>query len=147
MADSKVAAAGYLITYFNDIESLTNAFGNYNNLLFELKSKYQKNIEENKMERIPDAERANLEQQLKDTRFWITRTYIKTVALEDKVKELKIEDLKAKYQKVMSEPVIVNEMLEEYVIELNKVFVNGVVVELVEKAGDVYAQLGGNYGP
>jgi len=145
MASDKVAAAGYIVTYFNDIESLTNAFSNYNNLIFELKNKYKDALENNTIEKLPDSDKTNLLTQVQNTRFWVTRTYVKTTALDSSIKELKIDKLKEKYKAVIDETVIINDKLEDYVIELNKVFVKGVVVDLIEKAGDVYSQLGGSY--
>jgi len=143
---AQASAAGYIVTYFNDVESLTNAYANYGNLMFRLERQYKDALEKGDIEKIPGQEAEQLAAHITNIRFWVDRTHIKTVALKEKVKDFKDADLTKKYDAVMGQDVPKLKALRDYIVEINKLFVKGVVSELVEKAGEIYGQLGGDYG-
>lgn len=139
MKEETVSAAGYIITFFNDIESLTNSLGYYSNLMLRVKNKYPT---KELLEKMMEAEKTETIRITQDMRFWITRTYVKFSALKEKIKEFQEaeETIEKKYKEISRTPTPEMEKIQDYAIELNKLFVKGVVSNLLTKAYDVYAQ-------
>lgn len=140
--DENVSAAGYIITFFNDIENLTNSFAQFSNLLANLKGNYPTDDE---LKKLPEEQRMQLLQLVQDVRFWVNRTYVKFSALKASVKEFeahggKVDEL---YNALLTEKVPEFDKLKSYVIELNRLFVLGIVSTLLTKAYDIYAQFAG----
>lgn len=136
--EKEVAAAGYIITFFNDVESLTNWFAYYANLLSNLKGKYP---DEKFLSKIPDDERAAAINTIQSLRFWVNRSYIKFMALREKVPEFQSNTtIEGLYKEIATAPSPNFEIVQEYTTELNKLFVAGVVASLLVKARDIYSQ-------
>jgi hypothetical protein len=76
-------------------------------------------------------------------RIWMTRCYIKTSSLQEKIPDLKKElpRLKALYEKAISTSVIEKEVAEEFVLTINKTFVSGILKDLLIQSKDIYSQL------
>jgi len=53
MSENEKSAAGYIVTFFNDIESVTNSLGYYCNAMTTIKSKYPSSD----LTKIPDEEK------------------------------------------------------------------------------------------
>jgi hypothetical protein len=142
LMDNQVSAAGYVITFFNDIESLTNAFSYYSNLLSKLKGKYPT---KDFLAKLPQEEKDEIQRITQDTRFWLNRTYVKFSALKAQIKDFnqKAETVDKLYNELVNQPVPVFDTLKQYVVELNTLFVLGIVSTLLRKAYDIYAQFSG----
>lgn len=139
MTDEKlVAGAGYILTFFNDIEQLTSYFASYLNTFLELKSKYQ-DLEA--LDKLDESDRANLVGLIQGMRSWIVRTYVKAKALEEHVSEFNVEELEKSYKEATENFVLKPESVEKYVIEINKAFAKGIMKDLLVQAHDLYAKL------
>lgn len=137
MADEQIAAAGYVVTYFNDVETMTNETANYINLLNEIKqrSKGSDTIE------LQEENTQVIEQLIPTLRFYVVRTYVKTISLASRMESLRSPRLDELYQKIKYSSVPEAADIEEYCFELNKLFVQGVVSSIIDRAWDYYSQL------
>lgn len=142
MADNNVGAAGYIITFFNDVESLTNSFAEYSNLLGKFSQKYPN---DKQLSKLPEYERNEAIRITYQIKFWLIRSYIKFTSLKSEMKEFDChsEKIDTLYQELVKTQTPEFDKLQEYVIEINKLFVSGVVSELLKKAYDIYAQFTG----
>ena len=137
-SESQIAGAGYILSFFNDIEQLSSYYAMYVNTLLSLQNKYPtpKNIEE-----MSEEDRQTLIQVVQGLRSWIVRSYIKAKALKDKVESFNDENLSNAYNKVIDEFVPERENIEKFVIAINKAFVDDVLSDLLMQAKDLYARL------
>ena len=147
MQDNKVSAASYILTFFRDVEELNNHLAHYSNIMLEMSGKFGKREPEEIIKKMTDTDRQRLLQIVNDTRFWIIRVYVKLSALETKLIKSDEKDLfnkiTANYEIVINNTVPEYIVIQDFVIELNKLFVSGVADELLNKARDFYDQSGG----
>lgn len=136
---SKVAAAGYLLAFYNDIENLTNNFSNYTNLLAELKEKYPT---EDSLRKMSEEDNQASLILIKNLRFWVTRSYIKYMALKSQIKEFQAHEkiINQYYNELINQNAFKIELLQAYAIKINELFVNGVTPELLTTSTDLYAK-------
>lgn len=142
MADNEKAAAGYVLTFFNEVEQLTHQAAGFQNVLKILATKYPG---ENGYKKMDDAERSQLQESVNLTRYYCARTFVKLTALKSKITALgtdyqKIEALKIK---ILSDNIPAYPDVEKYVIKINTLFVAGIMSELLTKAQDIYKQYTG----
>ena len=147
MQDNKVSAASYILTFFRDVEELNNHLAHYSNIMLEMSGKFGKREPDEIIKKITAEDRARLLQVVNETRFWIIRVYVKISALESKLiksdDELLFKKITANYEIVINNTVPEFKIIQEFVIELNKLFVSGVADELLNKARDFYDANGG----
>ena len=147
MQDNKVSAASYILTFFRDVEELNNHLGHYANIMLEMSGKFGKRETDEIIKKMTENDRQRLLQIVNDTRFWIIRVYVKISALENKL--IKTDDtelfkkITENYEIIINNTVPEFRIIQEFVIELNKLFVSGVADELLNKARDYYEQSGG----
>lgn len=148
VSDEDIAASSYILSFYNDIENLTNSYAGYLNVLVRIKDRYKlekeidpKAVEKKIIKLEPEDEQALLE-VAEGIRVWIARSYIKMETLQDKIPEMKkgIKDIKELYEKAISSSVIKKEVVENFVLKINKVFVSGVLTDLLIKSKDVYKE-------
>jgi hypothetical protein len=141
MSENEKSAAGYIVTFFNDIESVTNSLGYYSNAMAMIKGKYPAA----ELNKILDEEKNQMLATVQDIRFWVIRTYVKFNALKGKIKEFETfsKNIDKYYGKILEQPVPTFESLNGYVVELNRLFVLGIVESILTKAYDVYAKYAG----
>lgn len=141
MDERTVAGAGYILSFFNDIEQLTTYFANYINVFVELKAKY-KGVGDNELsDRLVEEDRDELVSLVQGMRTWIVRTYVKAKALSSHIASFNVETLEAKYKEVTQKFILNPDDIESYVIEINKAFTEGVLKDLLVQAHDIYARL------
>ena len=136
--EQQVAGAGYILSFFNDIEQLNNYYAAYVNAALGLKSKYPN---EESLKNMSVDDRKTIGEAANAVRVWIVRCYIKAKALRDKVPEFTSDELDESYRKICNTITPEVEDVEKFVIEINKAFVNGVLVDLLNQARDIYARL------
>jgi len=136
----QIAGAGYILTFFNDIEQLNSYYASYVNTILSLKHKYP---DTKNLENISDEDRQTLINMAQGLRTWIIRCYIKAQALKDKVDAFNNQKLDDSYKKATSTFILDPKDAEEFVVEINKAFADGVLVDLLSQARDIYARLTG----
>lgn len=140
--ESQIAASGYILTFFNDVESLTNSYGSYANVLIEYQALYPNDKD---LKKLDDTSRERLLEIIRQLRFWINRTYIKFSSLKFKIVEFEKNEkaLDTAYLKICEAPAPAISDVKDYALELNKLFVLGIVSELLTKATEIYSKLAG----
>ena len=142
MQDNKVSAASYILTFFRDVEELTNHLAQYSNIMLEMSGKFGKREPEDIIKKMTAEDRTRLLTVVNETRFWVIRVYVKISALETKI--IKSDDknlmkqITTNYENVINNTVPEFKIIQDFVIELNKLFVSGVADELLNRARDFY---------
>lgn len=136
--EQQVAGAGYVLSFFNDIEQLSNYYAQYINTILSFERKYP---DSKALENMSEEDRQTLINVVQGLRTWIIRCFVKAQALKEKVENFTSDEFEESYRKVTGEFIPEKEVVEKFVIEINKAFVNGVLVDLLNQARDVYARL------
>lgn len=136
--EQQVAGAGYVLSFFNDVEQLSNYYAQYINTILSFERKYP---DSKALENMSEEDRQTLINVVQGLRTWIIRCFVKAQALKEKVENFTSDEFEESYRKVTGEFIPEKEVVEKFVIEINKAFVNGVLVDLLNQARDVYARL------
>ena len=149
VTEEEIASSSYILSFYNDIENLTNSYASYLNVLVRIQDRYglknktfdQKEIDKQAKKIEPEDEKALLE-TAEGIRAWIARCYVKLTTLQEKIPEMKKgnEEIKKLYEAAISTSVIEKEVAEGFVLKINKVFVDGVLRDLLVKSKDIYKQ-------
>jgi predicted phage-related endonuclease len=149
VSEEEFASSSYILSFYNDIENLTNSYASYLNVLVRIQDRYklkekkadQKEIDKEIRKMEPEDEKALLE-VAEGIRVWIARCYVKLETLQEKIPEMKKgnKELKDLYEKAIRHSVIEKEVVEGFVLKINKVFVEGVLKDLLVKSKDLYKQ-------
>jgi len=145
--ENQAAGAGYIISFFTDIENLTTYFASYKNHLTRLKAKYAKGEKpgEARLDKMDDGERMRSEELTESIRFYIIRTYVKFSAIKNQIKEFQAQAKKLDelFSKLKNDASPLEDTVQDYVIELNSVFVLGIASTVLIKARQVYEEFMG----
>lgn len=147
--DEDIASSSYILSFYNDIENLTNSYATYLNVLVKLKDRY--NLDKNgitekekrqQTKRIEEEDEAALLEVAEGIRVWIARCYVKLTTLKNKIPEMKANEKKIHklYEDAISNSVIKKETVEDFVLEINQLFVEGVLKNLLLKSKDIYRE-------
>lgn len=145
-SERTVAGAGYIISFFSDIEVLILNSSGYLNNIARLKFRYGKGFSAKTPIDEGDKVILGVIDLVKSSVF---STYVKFNALKSKVKEFnildnkkpkkgeKIETIESLYKKIRDNPIPNVEDIENYVMLLNKLFVEA--IDILQTAQGVYA--------
>ena len=113
-----------------------------NKAITEIKGKYPG---DDSLKKMDDAERQKLQQAVNFTRYWCVRTSIKLEALAPKITAFNdsLEEMKKAKKPIIETPVPEYKHVDAYVVKINKLFVAGVMSDLLTKAQDVYSKYTG----
>jgi hypothetical protein len=144
--EEKIAAASYVVTFFNDVEALTWQGAAFINMIAQFKEKYPPQ-DANKMEEegLDESDQVNLMTSVQNIRSMTFRCYVKFKSLIKQIEEWKSYEPKIKelYNKISDAGVPAKSDVEEFVIVMNELFVVGIIGELLGSAGDVLRKLTG----
>jgi len=142
-SQEQIASASYIMTFFNDVEALSWQSANYVNLMISTKAKYStKDLKDDTIE-LDSEDQSSLVNITQNLRAMIFRTYTKLIALSDSIhleKELEGE-IKKLYEKIIKEVSPSQVDVETFNIKINKVFVSGVMADLLLKSKDIISGL------
>lgn len=143
--ERKIAGAGYVLTFFNDIEVLIGVASNYINNIARMKIKYPglgESDEESRKVVFDEQDQSiiNISENLKT---YVFRTFVKFSSLKKKVKEFNqsdkdtpsVEDI---YKEIRDSSFPTVKAVEDYVLLLNNLFVES--VEILNAAQITYSQ-------
>lgn len=141
--DNKTSAAGYILTFFQDVENLTTYVPVYTALICKLDTKYGKTNES--FNKLDETEKANLVYITDNLKNLIYRTYIKINSLKGHIKEFSAgyTDIEKFKELTLSPEFPERKDVDEYVKKVNELFVNGVVSELLAQSQEIYAKFVG----
>jgi hypothetical protein len=147
MQTNQGAASIYIVRFYNDLEELNSYLGHYNNITLDLRTKYGGIPEEKLAEAVDDYDKQKLRETITQARFWCIKVFTKLSAIQSKFKtqnQVFAENytkIHEQYKEITSKPVPRFELIQDYVIELNKIFVSGIGMELLIKSQEYYEQL------
>lgn len=142
--EEAIAASSFILSLYNDCESVLNAYSSYLNVLVRIQDKYQmKNTEKREQPKLEEEDEGALLTVTETLRVWVTRCFIKASSLSEKIPDMKKElpELKKLYEKVISTSIIEKEIAESFVLTINKAFVSGVLKDLLVQSRDIYKEL------
>ena len=138
-------AEAYITLFFQDLETLNHCLALYLNILIPIKTKY-KLIETRQgiITELNEEDANDLNGIAKEIRYSCVRINTKLKALQSAFPELTNQD-KAKMEKNYNE-IITNlipkfETLDEYITDLNKLFITGTGNQLLVKSNQYYTAL------
>jgi Fe-S-cluster formation regulator IscX/YfhJ len=142
--EKSVAGAGYVISFFSDIEVLIGNSANYINNVTKLKIKYNKKITEKTEFDEKDQAIIHIVEAVKSSVF---RTYIKFTSLKQKIKEFENLDtdsdkkdaeptIEKMYEKIRDATIPEIKDIEQYVLKLNRLFVEA--IDILNMAQGIY---------
>lgn len=135
--ENTTAAAGYILTFLNELDQLTHCAATYCNVITEIKGRFPGDDD---LKKLDDTERLKLTQSVNFARYWCIRTSVKLEALAPKIPAFQksLEEMKKLKKPIIETPVPDYAAVDAYVTKINKLFVAGVMSELLTKAQDVY---------
>jgi hypothetical protein len=138
--EEKLAGASYIMTFFGDVENLTGHGGAFINMLAVIKEKYPKSeMAALSNEGMDEADQMNLMTAVQNVRFMAFRCWVRFNALKGQITQFKSNETKINelYSKISDNPVPSKKDVEDFVVTMNELFVNGVVQEILGSAGEV----------
>jgi len=136
----------YLGNFAMSIDMINQHYAYLQNLSIEIKAKYG-NLDEIPKDRflriVDDTDKQRLVKANEDTRFWAIQTYVRLASLKNKFSQLteNWDAIKQDYEHIKTEERINTKRLEEFVINVNSLLVEGIGAELLAKSSEYYAQL------
>lgn len=143
--ENRLASMGFIVSFYGDTETLTDAFASYLNIWNVIKAipnQNQLSLSDHFDKVTSPEQKTAIATYAGEIRFFVTRTFLKFSSLKDEIKEFKkdfepIEDL---YKKIAHSALLPSiEDTEKYILALNKAFVKGVVAEFLIKSQEVYS--------
>jgi len=143
--ENTITSLSYIATFFRDIENLNDFLAHYNNALTELRTRYENITPEELPKRMLEEEKNSLSAIIQSIRFWSIRTFVKISALKERLKinQTLYNEIKKNSDTIKNKAVPPYENVENFVIAINSVFVEGVASELLKSVQDYYNQIGG----
>jgi len=142
MNEEEVTGAGYIIKFFEDLELLNDSYAQLVNSLTNIKAKVSKEeLVKEDLENIEDTDLSQIKNAADTLRYYITRTYIKSQALREKVPPFKEPKIKEIFDTVKEKTIVELNTFEDYVITINTCFVGGILEQLLVNAKDIYSKL------
>lgn len=141
MKERETSGAHYIVTFYNNIQQLNHLSSQYDNLLLEFKSKYGDNPDPKK---VSDEERAVLSSVLQNIRHYAKLAYIGYKSIYPTIKKTYSKIIEDAYIHIKEQYVIKKDVLDIYVIELNKILVEDIIRDLLLSSQDIYSQIYNN---
>ena len=140
--DKKETAANYILTFYEEVKVLILNYSNYLNFLVELDSKYGKVGEYDSFEPEDHSSFITMTRTIRQTVITTYMLYrnIKD-RINDKIDNKLIADIDVSYVKIKSNFTIDRDILESYVVDLNKFLTSSIMDELLDSSEDFINKL------
>ncbi len=132
--EKESAGASYVISFYQEVQTLTHNYGNYTNLMLEVENKYPD------VSKIEPEVRNVITATVQEVRLGVMKTYImyRSIVNGANIKDNSLKEIETSYFNIKKTFVIPNEDLEKYVINLNAVLVNDVIQNLLATGQDLF---------
>ena len=139
-------AEAYITLFFQDLEELNVCLGLYLNIIIPINDKYKALMNKTDFEDLEEGEAEDLREITKEIRYNSVRINTKLQALiiafpSLKDSEKSQETLKTAYNHITTKVIPDYEQVNNYIIELNKLFIQGVGNQLLMKSQQYYQSL------
>lgn len=138
-------AEAYITLFFQDLETLNHCLALYLNILIPIKEKY--NLIESRqgmITEINESDANDLKDITKEIRYSCVRINTKLKALQTAFPDLTSKDkekLEENYKQITTTLIPKYEVVDEYITELNKLFITGTGNQLLVKSNQYYSAL------
>lgn len=137
MNEKQITGVSYILTFFKEVQQITHTYAQYVNLMLELETKYNKDVD-----KIPEEERAILTGTMQLIRQSAHKVYIQYVAISESGKLKKDKEITSTYKPIKKNLIINRDDIEKFVIALNKVLVTDIMQEILANSqsliGNIY---------
>lgn len=133
--DRKSTAASYIYSFYQNIQSLNDFYSQYLCIMMDFKNTYK--MDDSGQIKANDEAKEQIKQQIQNVRYILNKVYIQYKTI---IKSLELKDnpkLSKLYEEVKSEYMIKAEILEEIVIEMNRVLVDNIIQDLLHTSQDL----------
>lgn len=129
--EEKTTAANYIITFYQNIQTLNQAHAEFIDLLLELETTQteQGELTEQHLEATKNANRI--------IRIHAIKTYTQLQAIQTQLQQKPTQQLETAYQKLITNYTIPREHLQTYVTELNSYLLSKITKHLLETSQDL----------
>lgn len=144
--ESRLTAASYIISFYNEVQTINHNYADYLNYSLELENKYGSGGDFSKA---ADEEKHTISMLLQLVRRSAHKTYIQYNCIDEALPKPKGEksiSIEKEYEKIKSTYVILRADLEEYVIKLNKILVSRIMAELLTTSSQIIESVYGGEG-
>lgn len=132
--EKRVAAASYILSFYEEVNNVTHYYSIYLNALIELDTKYSK-IESNElMAKVPDEDKNQLIQLTNYIRYHSNKCYIQYKTLLPKLNIKEDKKLTNFFNSITTTYIIQRAELQEFVLTLHSVLMDGIIQELLESS-------------
>jgi len=135
MDEKKTAGASYILTFYQNVNVMTNDYATYLNLMLELEHRYKD------LDKLQEHEREIMNKTLQIIRHNAHKTYIQYTTIiknlkntSDKQTQKEIEE---NYTHIKNTFVIDRTKLEKFVKALNQILVSEVIQNLLESSQEL----------
>lgn len=125
MKEEEIAGIGYILTFFSDVESLTDSFSTYTSILLSIKEQIPDINSMHGSFRLPEDLRIAIINSSNILRKFIIRCTIKADAMKTLIPALNNANLKNAYYNAIQYSIINFKDAEKFTFELNSCFADG----------------------
>lgn len=136
MNENKVAAASYILTFYQEAHTLLHNFSLYVNIMAELKTKYSDDFKN-----MTSEERQFMLQISQQVRYSVNKVYIQFIALHKPLKLPYKDDISLLHTKINQNFVMSQDDLGIYCQKIHQALVESVIKDLLETSDEYVKQL------
>jgi hypothetical protein len=137
--EQKVTGANYVLTFYNDVQELTNTTAQYGNILLDIRQKYG-----SELKGLSDLEKQQVANTCQTLRFFSVRAYIGLMGIYRAVKKEIPQGVTDAYALIKTQYTPALEAVEAYTIEINSALVDDVIKSLLESSQELVNSVYGN---
>ena len=130
-SQEKIAAANYVLNFYQEVATLTSFYSQYENILLELKAKFGEE------QIVPNEEREYINEVCKNIRYYVRVCYIKHRSIVSKVNKGLDEEIETLKNDIATSLIIDRVKLEKFVFKMNDVLINNVIKDLLQNSSDI----------
>lgn len=130
-SQEKIAAANYVLNFYQEVATLTSFYSQYENILLEIKAKYGDEHP------IPEEDKTYIVEICKNIRYYVRVCYIKHKSIVSKVKKQTDDETETLKNDIASSLLVDRVKLEAFVVKMNDVLVENVIKDLLQNSGDI----------
>lgn len=143
--EKKLAAASYIISFYNETITLLNNYAQFLNIMLELEGRYKNIPAEEIYTKLQEEERRALIMVIQLIRQSATVVYIQYKVIIDSVEKTKDKDLDKEIEEtyiILRDNFVFTRLdIERFTISINKFLVKGIINELLVSSQDIINQI------
>lgn len=127
LSEEKTAGASYVLSFYQEVATITHHYANYLNIFVELKEVYDGNEE-----KLTSSEKEVLKNYCQTLRYYVTKTFIGYESIMLGLNEKPNNDIKIIHDMVLKQYIVKLEDIKKYVVLLNSMVMKKIIKNLME---------------